>query len=248
MGWLDSINAKKKEKVPKIFEGKSEDDILKMLEDASKDKETIVGLQTKVAEQDTMVSNINNEFNNVKARLAAAEARPNPPKKQENQELHDFVEHPDEAFSERVAPIANIAVQNAAITARILAQQQLDNADMNSNGKTMDGRLFRAWSQEIDASAKKYQAIQLGNPDAWIGIYFHIKGLHADELSNPETRKKKYNFMESASPATIVNKEDDSSKPADQQLTPKELHVAEKMGVTPENYLKRKKAMEMVGA
>lgn len=247
MGWLDSINAKKKEKVPKIFEGKSEDDILKMLEESAKDKETIQGLQTKVTEQDGVVDRIKTEFESVKARLVAAEAKSTPIKK-ENQELHDFVEHPDEAFSERVAPVATIAIQNAAITSRMLAQQQLDNADLGSGGKTMDGRLFRAWSQEIDGESKKYQAMQLTSPNAWLGIFYYLKGLHADELRDPEIRKKKYNFMEPASPTTIINKEDNSGKPANEQLTAAELHVAEKMGVSPENYLKRKQSMQMVGA
>lgn len=249
MGWLESLNAKKKDKVPKIFENKSEDDILKMLEDASRDKETIQSLNARVAEQDTTVDKIKTEFETVKARLVAAEAKGTPPPKKEPTEEHNFVEHPSEAFAEHVAPIANIAIQNAAITARILAQQQLDNADMASGGKSMDGRLFRAWSMEIDNAAKKYPTIQLGSPDSWIGIYFHLKGLHADELSNPEIRKKKYNFMEpAASSSDNSRQEDNSNKPAADQLTPAELHVAEKMKVTPENYLKQKKAMKFVNA
>lgn len=249
MGWLDNINAKKKDKVPKIFEGKSEDDILKMLEESSADKEKIKGLETKVAEQDGAVDKIKTEFESMKARLVAAEANRNTPPKKEGSEEEpaNFVEEPDKAFGQRVAPIANIAIQNAAITARILAQQQLDNADLASGGKTMDGRLFRAWSMEIDNAAKKYQTIQLGSPDSWIGIYFHLKGLHADELSNPEVRKKKYNFMEPAASSTDTrHQENDDTKPATEQLTPAELHVAEKMKVKPEDYLKRKKAMKFV--
>ena len=110
----------------------------------------------------------------------------------------------------------------------------------------MDGRLFRAWESEINAESKKYQAMQLTSPNAWVGIFYYLKGLHADELRDPETRKKKYNFMEPSSSSVVVNKEDDDKKSANEQLTPQELHVAEKMGVSPENYLKRKKSMTMV--
>jgi hypothetical protein len=82
------------------------------------------------------------------------------------------------------------------------------------------------------------------SPQAWIGIFYYLKGLHSDELRDPETRKKKYNFIEpSASQATP---EDKKPKSPEEELTPAEKHVADKMGVTYENYAKRKKAMQFV--
>ena len=248
MGWLDEIK-KKKEKLPDRFKDKSEDDILKMLDDADKDKTRITELETKDAERETKVTEIQTQFNDVKARLAAAEANPKPKPDGggNNDELANFVEDPDKAFGQRVAPVANIAIQTAAMTARMLAQQQLNNADMASNGKTMDGRLFQHWNGEIDAEAKKYQTVQLTTPQAWLGIYMYLKGVHADELRDPEIRKKKYNFMEPAVSGVSANN-DGKEKPASDQLTDAEKHVADKMGVKHEDYLKRKKAMQYVNA
>lgn len=250
MGWLDDVKKKKGDKLPERFKDKSEDDILKMLDDADKDKSRITELENKDAERETKVTEIQTEFESVKAKLAAAEANRNAPPKSDgtnDQELANFVEEPDKAFGQRVAPVANIAIQTAAMTARMLAQQQLNNADMASSGKTMDGRLFQHWNAEIDAEAKKYQTVQLTTPQAWLGIYMYLKGVHADELRDPEIRKKKYNFMEPASSNTSQNV-DNTTKPASDQLTDAEKHVADKMGVKHEDYLKRKKAMVMVNA
>jgi hypothetical protein len=246
---MDSIN-KKKEKVPDRFKDKSEDDILKMLDEADKAAGRITELEAERVKDTDKVKAIETEFETVKARLAAAEANRNPnpkPGDNNNEELANFVEDPDKAFSQRIGPVANIAVQTAAMTARMLAQQQLNNADMASNSKTMDGRLFQHWGAEIDAEAKKYQTVQLTTPQAWLGIYMYLKGVHADELRDPEIRKKKYNFMEPASSSTNQNG-DNTPKPAADQLTDAEKHVADKMGVKHEDYLKRKKAMQFVNA
>jgi hypothetical protein len=249
MGWLDSINAKKKEKIPERFKDRSEDDILKELDEADKAKKEVEELKAKDAERETKVVEIQTEFNKVKERLAAAEANKNQNQNQNrnnNEEPANFVEEPDKAFQQRVGPLAAITLQNAAVTARLLAQQQLDNADLASGGKVMDGRLFRHWGADIDAESKRYAPIQLGDPQAWIGIFYYLKGQRADELRDPKIREKKYNFLEPAS--TNVNTNVEDKKTPSDQLTDAEKHVADKMGVKHEDYLKRKKAMQFVNA
>jgi hypothetical protein len=244
MGWLDNINAKKKEQVPKMFEGKSEDDILKMLQESSADKEKIRGLEAKVTEQDSAVARINTEFESVKARLAEADARRQPPPKTDSEEPADFVTDPDKAFAQRIGPVATITLQTAATTARMLAQQQLGNV-----GNGIDGRLFAMWGAELDVEAKKYPLVHLGNPNAWLGMYFYLKGLHHDELNNAETRKKKYPFLEPSTSTSVQQTADDKKdKPATEQLTPQELHIAKMMKKTPEQYLEQKNKMQFVGA
>jgi hypothetical protein len=247
MGWIDDIR-KKKGTVPKELEGKTDDDVLALLSEAQKDKEARVAAENKAKEQDTVVANIQTEFERVKARLVAAEANNNrQAPKGDDKEPADFVTEPDRAFAERVTPLANITLQTAAVTARMLAQQQLNN--MDSEKKTMDGRLFAMWSGEIEQEAKKYQTVQLGNVNAWLGIFYYLKGLHADELRDPEARKKKYNFLESAASTLASQGNDDKKdKPAFDQLTDAEKHVADKMGVKYEDYLKRKTQMQFVSA
>lgn len=246
MGWLDAVKDRKK--LPKVFENKSEDDIVKMLEESAKDKEELQGLRTKVADQDKAVDEIKTEFDKVKSRLADAEANRNkPPEKKQDDEVVSFIDDPEKALAQRVGPLAAITIQNSAQTSRMLAQQDLDNADLASGGKTMDGRLFRAWSRELDQEARKYPTQTLTTPDAWKGIFYYLKGVHAEELNNPEIRKKKYNFLEPSSTTVSTHVEDEKKTPSD-QLTDAEKHVADKMGVSHENYLKRKKAMTVVSA
>jgi hypothetical protein len=250
MGWIDDYK-KKKGTLPKELEGKTDDDVLVMLADATKAKEERDQLKVKVAEQDTAVANIQTEFEKVKTKLQEAEANRNkqtPKGDNNNDEPADFVTDPDKAFGQRIGPLASVALQTAAVQARMLAQQQLNNMDAASNGRQMDGRLFAMWGNEIDAEAKKYQTIHLGNVAAWTGIFYYVKGLHSDELRDPETRKKKYNFLESASSSATTQNNDQRPKPDADTLTDAEKHVADKMGVSHENYAKRKKSMQFVGA
>src|SRR5271165_3456381 len=225
MGWLDSIKDKKEKDAAQV--------VLKMIPDELKDKsaEEITALlkeapslKTKLAETEAAraadadkVTKISTEFELVKTRLAAAEANRNAPPKGQEEDPANFVEEPDKAFAQRVGPLATITLQNAANTSRILAQQELDNMDMASENKTMDGRLFRAWSAEISSESKKYQVAQLATPQAWLGIFYYLKGTHADELRDPEVRKKKYNFLEPSN--TQVVRQNEEKKTPSEQLT-----------------------------
>ena len=131
------------------------------------------------------------------------------------------------AVAKRIAD----AVNTAAMTARMLAQQQLNNQDMASpaDARSMDGRLFQAWSADIDAEAKKYPQIQLATPQAWLGIFYYLKGTRADDLANPEIRKKKYgNFLESGVSSVAPRSEPEKKD----ELTDAEKHVADKMKVS----------------
>jgi len=251
VGWLDRVKDKKDlEKLPERLRVASPEDIIKELEQTDKLKADLATAQAAQAAQDTKVAEIQSEFDKVKERLAAAELKAKPPeKKPDNVEVtpENMLERPAEVLNARLAPLEAITIQNNARTARMLAQQQFDSNDVASGGKSMDGRLFRAWTAEIDAESRKYAAINLIHPEAWIGIFYHMKGVHADELANPEIRKKKYNFLE-PSQASVTPANGEPKKDGVEGLTDQEKHVADKMGVTYENYAKRKKAMVMVNA
>jgi hypothetical protein len=247
MGWLDRVNAKKEdEKLPERLRGKTPEQVAKELEAADQLAKDLEAEKAARLADSEKVTQIQTEFDKVKGDLARAEANRNVPPKKTDEELANFIEEPDKAFQQRVEPLTAVTLNNASMTSRIIAQQQLDNMDLQSNGKTMDGRLFRAWGNEIDGEAKKYNVGMLTTPQAWLGIFYYLKGVHADELRDPETRKKKYNFLEPSTTPVNTHKEEDK-KPSD-QLTDAEKHVADKMGVSHENYLKRKKAMQFINA
>jgi hypothetical protein len=255
MGWLDRIKDKKElEKIPPELRDASPEDIVKKLQETDKLKADLAAAQAKTAEQDTKVQEISTQFEEVKTRLAAAEANRNkndkPPDRVEATP-ENMLENPKGVLDTRLAPIEGATIRNGMTMSRMLAQQQLASADMASGGRTMDGRLFQAWGGEIDAEARKYQPTTLMTPEAWLGIYWYLKGIHGDELRDPETRKKKYAFLEpAASSAAGPNGAGSDSKPKDgpESLTEQEKHVADKMGVSYENYAKRKKSMQFVAA
>jgi hypothetical protein len=244
--WFDRVKEKKKDDIPEVFKDKSEDDILKMMKDAAGAQDQVKELLAKDARNTETVERIKTEFEVVKERLRVAEAKAAPPAKKPDEE-HNFVEHPDEAFAERNAPTLNLTIQTAATTARMLAQQNLLNMDASGNSK--DGRLFQMWSAEIDAESRKYPAPTLTNINAWLGIFYYLKGIHADELRDPETRKKKYSFLEPAASSEGRQPEPDGKpKTGSESLTDAEKHVADKMHVSYEAYAKRKAAMNISGA
>lgn len=251
MGWLDRVNTKKEEdKLPPRLRDKTPEQIAQELDDADKLKNDLELSKAAQRDSDAKVAEIQSEFDKVKERLAAADASRNKPDNRDNKvdvTPENMLENPKGVLDSRLGPLEAVTIQNAASTSRILAQQQLDNLDSSSGGKSMDGRLFRAWGSEIDSESRKYAAIQLIKPEAWLGIFYYLKGVHSDELRDPEIRKKKYNFLE---PSTSGAPGPDNSikKDGPEGLTDAEKHVADKMGVSYENYAKRKKSMQFVSA
>jgi phage I-like protein len=241
-------------KIDPRLEGKSAEEIAALLDEGKKAQDKAAELEAQRAEERKTVENLNNSFASVKAKLDAIEANANrqaPPdnKNKEPETLENFIDDPDTAFNQRAKPLVEMTARTAALTAKMTAQQYLDNQDSISGGTKYDGRLFKHFDTEIMNIANQTQTVVLSAPQAWLDIYLRVKGLHADELANPDTRKKSYAFLEPA--AQVVNnrqQEDNSNKPADQQLTEQELRVAKRMGVSPESYLKRKKEMSFVGA
>lgn len=246
MAWLDNVKAKKEAeeaKRPERLRGKTDEQILEELKAAEEFKKKFEESEQARLKDNEDVRKVTTQFEELKRTMQETEANRNR-QHQQTEEPADFNLDPEKAFSQRAAPLAAATVANSAITARILAQQMLDNQDLASSNKTMDGRLFRAWSMEIDTESRKYQPVQLTSPQAWTGIFFYLKGLHADELRDKEIVKKKYNFLE---PAAQEGRPPDSKpKTATEELTDAEKHVADKMNVSYENYLKRKKAMQFV--
>ena len=247
MPWLDNVKKQKEadDAARKAkFGGRSDDEVLKDLEEGKNFKRRFEESEAARKRDSEEIGKVTSQFEELKRSLAEAEANRNR-QTREPEELANFIEDPEKAFTQRASPIAAATVANSAITARILAQQMLDNNDLATGNKTMDGRLFRAWSMEIDGESRKYQPVQLSSPQAWVGIFYYLKGLHADELRDKEIVKKKYNFLESAAPQGGVPPEK-KSEAAEDVLTDEEKHVADKMNVSYDNYLKRKKAMKFV--
>jgi hypothetical protein len=249
MAWFDRMKKKEKEEdLPKELEGKTIEEVVRYIKVAEELGAKVTTLQAERDAEKTAVATMSNQFQEVKNKLAATEANlnklQNPPNREEPA---DFLTDPEKAIDQRMAPLLAVTVNNASLTARLLAVQTLDNEDMVSptDARTMNGRLFRAWEAEIQSEAAKYPAGSMAQPQNWIGLFYMVKGRHSDELSNPETRKKKYNFIESASQSAPPSPP--APKDGAESLTDQEKHVADKMHVSYGDYAKRKKGMQFIG-
>jgi hypothetical protein len=242
----------KEEDIPPELKDKTPQEVAEALKKARELEGKVTTLEAERVREKEAVVTMNTEFDKVKQRLEATELKlrgnQNQNQNQNQEELADFTLEPDKALNQRIAPLANLTVNSAFMTARLLCQQMLDNQDMASpqDNKTMDGRLFRAWEGEINELSKKYQPAQLTTPDAWLGIFYYVKGKHAHELANPAERKKKYGFLEPASQGAPPPPPD--KKNGVEGLTEQEKHVADKMHVSYENYAKRKEKMQILPA
>lgn len=245
---------KKDEELPESLRGKTPDQLAQELKDAQALKDKVAAAEAEAQKLKDNAATQQSEFEKVKTQLAALEAAAKKASTTDTNQpfdLEKFMADPEKVLNEevnkRVGPFAQTAVFNAMQTARILAQQQLNNQDLASGGKTMDGRLFQAWASEIDVQVKNYRPEQMVTPQSWLGVYMFIKGTHAEELADVETRRKKYGMLEPAR-ANAGSSNDGGEKLASDQLTPQELKIAERMNVKPEDYLKRKKSMQMSAA
>jgi len=234
MSWLDDRLKKKEEEHQK--EKQTWEEKAAAAEVAAKAlEEKLAKLNEEREAERKALEQMRQEFDLVKQKITETAQQAQQP-----EQPVDFDTNPEQAVNQRLAPLASVAISNAVQTSRLLAQQQLDNLDMANN--TMDGRLFRAWTAEIDAEGKRYPPQSLVTPEAWLGIFYYLKGRKADELSNPEIRKKKYSFLESAAksePTPQVKTQDED------KLTPEEQRICDRLGISPEVYIKNRKAAKV---
>jgi len=242
MSWYNS--EKDKKKLGK-WGDKSDDEIVAALNKAETLETEVADLKKKDTERDGIVQTLKTNFDSVKSKLDSIEANSNrrqqAPPKEDAEESPDFITDPDAAFNKRAQPLAAATMNTAAQIAKMQAQQNLTRNSKDG----IDGRLFEHWGSEIDSIAKNTPLAILGNPQVWVGMFLQVKGYHADELSDPNTRKEKYAFLEPSTHA-VVNQPQSGAK--GEEPTEQERKIAGKMGIKIEDYMKNKKAMTFVGA
>jgi hypothetical protein len=227
---------KKEEELPENLRGKTPDQIAFELEEGKKLREEVEKLKTKDAERDTLFQSFATTQTQLADTLKAVNERvapqPKPDANNNNREPSSFITDPDQAFNERVAPLASITMQTAAITAKGEAQRAFARKQATEKNN-IDATLFDKFEGEILEMAKNCTPQQLANPATWAHLFYNVKGRHTDEIvSNPKAF-----FTEDATrpPAGGGGGNEDT-------LTDQEKAICAKMGVSPENYLKNKKS------
>jgi hypothetical protein len=106
---------------------------------------------------------------------------------------------------------------------------------------------FALFEDEIKKEWDKYQIVQKGKPNELIeNIYYLVKGRHADEIATDTAKKEgKYNIIQ-AGGTTVIRKDNSSTGKPEDSLTPEELKIATKWGMTPEDYAKSKGGLKYV--
>jgi hypothetical protein len=236
----------KESDVPEELRDKSPAEIAAELKTLRESAAKVTDLETKLAESNTKFETFKTDFESgLDNRFATLRDSLKPPVKQTPQEMTDFLSDPDKAFAERAAPIVGIAMHTAAYMAKNQAKEKFQRLQRTQPGKNYDGYFFEKFEDEITALARTVPAQQLGMPETWEHIYYNVKGRHSEEIGAQMHDGTLSNLMESSSAGTRGGGFGDDKK--DEKLTDQEIRIAEKMGVKPEDYAKRKKEMSGVG-
>lgn len=148
----------------------------------------------------------------------------------------EFMEDPTSAvrkiMSEGITPITLHTLNVAAEMSYNLARQKLPHFEK------FEGEIREIWN--------KYTPGQKGKPDELIeNIYNLVRGRHLDEIMTDTNKKEgKYNMIQPGG-STVVSAGGGSRKD-DEDLTPKELEVAGRFGMTPEEWKKQKGGLKYV--
>lgn len=221
--------------IPVELQGKTPAQILQAMKDAEA-RET--ALQAKLDEQ----AGLNTELERLRIQVQELEARPPlrnevPPTQPQNNGPTSVLVDEDKAFDERMAPLANMTFNTAAIGARMLAMEQL--RDMAVADGFNHIAFFNKFRVDIEHLMAQIPPVQRGHPDTWLNIYNLVKGRHSSELIAASKKGENAFFTEPTSgtpPPPPVDRGD--------TLTKVESDIAKKFGLSDEAYLTQKKGIK----
>lgn len=151
----------------------------------------------------------------------------------------EFMEDPTASvrriMSEGITPVTLHTLNVAADMAYNMARQRLPH--------------FEKFEPEIKELWDKYTPAQKGKPTELVeNIYNLVRGRHLDDIITDTNKKEgKYNLVAQAGGTSVVNRSGDTSgrKPED-DLTPKELEVAARFGLSPKEWAEQKQGLKYV--
>lgn len=234
---------KKEEELPEKLRGKSEEDLVKALEEAEALKASLTTKDTELASLKTTSEAQRTELDGVKAKLTELEANANNPRRRasdgENSNVGPasvFVNE-EQAFLDRTAPLRAQVAQAGSLSARMTAREAVQNA---KEGR-VEIRIWDKYANEINTLMAHEHPDRQIDPRAWANAFIYVKGLHMGEILDAKDKKSEF-FAESGTTGGGGGMQTDDKGEKD-QLSPQELEIAKKFKMTPEKYLERKKGM-----
>jgi hypothetical protein len=199
----------------KTFEeefGMSRADFDQKMKEAKDAKDALETERTRISALEARGS----ELDTLKAELAALRAPSTAPTRTEPT---NFFEDPDKAMNERLAPLAGVAMSTKASLEEMRAR---DNFRKD----------FTLWGKEInDLMAKEPDHLK-ANPVFWENAINMVRGRHAAEIE--EGSRKGQNFFTEQPGGGTVGGSNDSPE---SKLTPEEVRAAQRLGMTPKEFL-----------
>lgn len=228
----------KKEDLPEELQGKTPEEIKTYLAQQKKDADDAkAALATANAAAETQKT----EFEGVKSRLASIEANrtnananTNNNTQREPKEPTSFLVDEDAAFNERVAPVVNLALHGAAMSARMMAFQSIPAREQ---------KLFNKYASEVEGIMAKESPERKVYAQTWLNAWTYVKGLHTQELVDAAAKGDNAFFAESGS--STGNVAGNGHEDKKDELTDAEKDIARKMKISPEAYLKNKKGISL---
>lgn len=239
------MNWFQKAQLPDRFKDMTPEQIEAEFNTLEQQKAELAGRQPSKPEESDAFKNIQTQLQETQARLAELQAAP-PVVRQSTEDQTpqrtSFLEDEDQAFNERVAPLANMTLQNTATMARQIAVQEL-REETDTITKETNNYVLQNYKKEIDDLYASMPIQARTSPMAFKNVVGVVKDRHLGDVFKAVTKDKGQSFFEQSSPSTSGRGDEPAS--AEGQLTPGQIRVARKMKMTPAEYLKSMKGLKM---
>jgi hypothetical protein len=215
----------KKDDLPPELQGLEPSQIAEIIKNNQKSADELKAANEKVVAAEAEKTRLSTELE-----AAKKGNQPQPqPQPTGNRPATSVLVDEDAAFAERTAPIAAIALNTGAQTARMVFQNGL---------KPGERKLFAKYEKEFDETIGKYPLEQRIFPQTYANAFRFIIGGHAEEIASDAAKGNDPFFVESAAGGGDGSPTQGAG--ANVKLTPEEEKVAKMMKISPEQYAKRK--------
>lgn len=228
---------KKEEELPEKLRGKSEEDLVKALDDALAHKTALDAAVAEGTATKAELATAKTEIETIKAKMVELENKP-PQRRESDQPTgpKSVFENEDEAFAQRTAPLNARLTVAGSLAARMTCKEAIENG---ANSRT-ELRIWNKYANEVNTLMSKEHPDRQIDPRGWMNAFIYVKGIHSAELLEAAAKKTDV-FAESGSQGGGDGMKVEEKK---DELSPAEIEIAKKFNMTPEKYLERKKAMK----
>lgn len=217
------------------------EEIAKRLQEADKLKADLATSNTELETTKTQVSTLQTTVNDLQEKVKNIP----PTQKEENEPapeistsptLVDWLADPQKAFSQASAPLTAATLMNGMLVAKMAAAEFIQKQD------PVNRRLWKKYEGEVQKLMEAMSPDQRIYPQNWINQFTFVKGMHLDEVVKEAQGQGDAFFSEGVTTSgggishTPVNED---------RLSPQEEKVCRALKMKPEDWIKRRKALNI---